>query len=283
MKTIIVTGASSGIGLAVCQELIEAGYRVIGIGRNRERCAAAKQALGVACCFFTADLMHQAEVKRVAGELSAYLDSNCEGKLYALINNAGCVRSWYATTEDGYEEQFALNHLAGFLLTHYLLKHLQAAQGRVLMTSSRSHNNLKMRWDDLMFKKGYHPLLAYKQSKLCNMLFAYAFNARFADTGVRAFGVDPGLVKTDIGLKDTGGLVSFVWSQRMKGGVDPCIPAKTYAWICDQEKTPTGLYYYRCTEKRYSKEICRENADRLFAISEKLCGIEFGRNELCMQ
>ena len=72
--------------------------------------------------------MQQREVIRISEEITSYLNDKCDGKLYALINNAGCVRSWYMTTEEGYEQQFALNHLAGFLLTYKLLPALIKAR-----------------------------------------------------------------------------------------------------------------------------------------------------------
>lgn len=282
MKTIIVTGATSGIGFSVCKELIDADYYVIGIGHSTEKCSEAKNKLlesrvNANIDFFTADLMQQSEVNRVSKILSAYLDEYCDGMLYALINNAGCVRSWYSTTEDGYEQQFALNHLASFLLTDALLPYLKKANGRILMTSSTSHKMMKMHWKDIMYKKGYNPLMVYKQSKLCNMLFAYALNDRYSAYGIHAYGIDPGLVKTDIGQKQTGGLVNFVWSIRKRSGVSPDVPAKTYVWICAQEETPQGLYYNQCKERKYSKQVTRVNADRLFRLSEQLCGMEYRR------
>jgi retinol dehydrogenase-13 len=136
-----------------------------------------------------------------------------------------------------------------------------------------------MHWRDVMFKKRYHPLLAYKQSKLCNLLFARGLNERFAGQGIRAYGVDPGLVKTDIGCKQAGGLVRLVWRLRRRGGVVPEVPARTYAYLCGEEETPTGFYYCLCREKRCSEQVRSENADRLWALSEQLCGIKWGREE----
>ncbi|HBR32738.1 MAG TPA: short-chain dehydrogenase [Clostridiales bacterium] len=282
MKTVVVTGATSGIGFAVCRELLREGFFVIGIGRSDEKCANSKKELSESFpdCnveFFTADLMRQSEIKVLADKVGAFITKNCNGELHALINNAGCVRSWYTTTEDGYEQQFALNHLSSFLLTYYLLPFLNKAGGRVIMTSSRSHKMMKIRWKDIMFKKHYNPLMVYKQSKLCNMLFAYALNDRYSSCGISAYGVDPGLVNTDIGQKQTGGIVKFVWSMRKKHGVLPEIPAKTYAWLCLQEENPPAIYYYLCREQKHSKQVTRENADRLFRLSEQLCGIKYGR------
>ncbi len=89
------------------------------------------------------------------------------GGLDALILNAGGVRSWYTTTAEGYEQQFALNYLSGVLLTHRLLDALMLRGGRVLWTGSGSHKHTHVHWDDIMLQKRYSCLMAYKQSKVC--------------------------------------------------------------------------------------------------------------------
>ena len=269
MKTIVITGASSGIGLEAALALTGKGFNVLGVARSEANCKRAKERIlsdnpDARITFFLADLMQQREVVRVTGEINQYLDENCSGELHALINNDGCVRSWYMTTDEGYEQQFALNHLAGFLMTYKLLPALIRARGRVIMTGSESHKGIRVRWDDIMLSRGYNPLTAYKQSKLCNMLFAKGLNDRCAKYGVRAYVVDPGLVNTDIGNKETGGLVNFIWTLRKRHGVSPAIPAKTYVFLCEQEVAPEGLYYHLCTEKKYSKQVTSENANRQF-------------------
>ncbi len=280
MKTIVITGATSGIGFETAKLLAAKGFCIIGIGRNEMRCTRAKAAILAAVpdaevTYFTADLMQQREVNHVAAVLTDYIISSCGGQLFALINNAGCARGRYMTTEDGYEQQFALNYLAGFLLTYRLLPLLRAANGRVIMTGSQSHKGSRVHWNDVMLSRHYNPLTAYKQSKLCSTLFAKGLNDRFAKLGVHAYVVDPGLVRTDIGNKDAGGLVNLVWSLRKLGGISPEIPARTYACLCETQDAPSGLYYYLCRERAYSRKVTRENADRLFALSEQLCGISY--------
>jgi len=279
MKTIVITGATSGIGLETARLLARQGFNVLGVGRDEERCQRAKESIvsenpEASVTFFTADLLHQREVTRVASEIRSYLDEHCNGELHALINNAGCVRSWHMTTEEGYEHQFALNHLAGFLLTHLLFPALVKARGRVIMTGSESHKGTRMHWNDLMLRRRYNPLTAYKQSKLCNILFAKGLNELYGASGIRAYVVDPGLVNTNIGNKETGRLVSFIWSFRKRHGMPPSVPAETYAFLCRQEPAPEGLYYHRLEEKAYSRQVTSENARLLFEISKRLCGIE---------
>ncbi|HHV58726.1 MAG TPA: SDR family NAD(P)-dependent oxidoreductase [Clostridiaceae bacterium] len=280
MNTIVITGASSGIGLETARILTRQGFNVLGVSRSEDNCKKAEENIlsenpNARISFFVADLMQQREVVRVAEEIILYLNEHCDGELYALINNAGCVRSWYMTTEEGYEQQFAINHLAGFLLTYKLLPALMKVRGCVIMTGSDSHKGIRVHWSDVMLRRRYNPLTAYKQSKLCNILFAKGLNDRYAAAGIRAYVVDPGLVKTDIGNKETGSLVNFIWTLRKRHGVTPDIPAKTYAFLCEQKNKLEGLYYYLCKEKSYSKQVTSENANRLFELSERLCDISY--------
>ncbi len=279
MKTIVITGATSGIGFAVARDFAKMGWAVFGVGRNGETCAAASQALlalhpGAAIRFFPCDLSKQAEVVRLGDTLRSVLDADCAGKLDALVNNAGCVRSYYTTTEDGYETVFAVNHLAAFLLTRQLMPALIAAHGRVLVTSSQSHRGVKIRWNDVMLTGGYRPLFAYQQSKLCNLLFALECNRRFAAQSVRCYGVDPGLVNTGIGEKNTSGVVRLFWRLHRKSGTAAETAAKTYAYLVTAD-SPEALYYGQSQPRRYSAQVNEQNAARLWALSETLCGDTF--------
>lgn len=277
MQTAVITGATSGIGLAAAKELLAGGFRVIGIGRTPASCTAALDGLEASwkasAIFLAGDLMQQREVLRLAADIRERLEQLNEGRLDVLINNAGCVRSWYATSEDGYEQQFALNHLAGFLMSHELMQQLVKGRGRILFTGSGSHQGIDVNWDDIMFSRHYNPLKVYKQSKLCNMLTALELNSRFGQAGVRAFVVDPGLVRTEIGCKQTGGLVSLVWSLRKRQGVAPEVPARTFAYLSDPDNKPSGLYFYNSKPRAYSRFVSDDRARRLYALSEVLCGV----------
>jgi len=143
------------------------------------------------------------------------------------------------------------------------------------MTGSKSHKGIKVRWNDTMLSRGYNPLTAYKQSKLCDILFAKGFNDRYKNAGIKAYVVDPGLVKTDIGNKQTGSIVSLVWTLRKRYGTSPEVPAETFAFLCGADPAPEDLYYYNCRERKYSRQVTSENAEKLFALSEKLCGIKY--------
>jgi NAD(P)-dependent dehydrogenase (short-subunit alcohol dehydrogenase family) len=285
-KTIAITGATAGIGLAALRELAGRGAHVIGVGRSAEKCAGVRTDVlaehpGARLSFVVADLASQRQVRALAVDIRERLDGAAGAPvLDVLINNAGTVASWYMATEDGYELQFAVNHLAPFLLTHELLPALRgpkaggAESGRVLTVSSGSHRGARIRWQDVMMRQGYGVLAAYKQSKLANVLFSAEFNRRMAGSGVRAYAVDPGLVNTEIGLKGTSGVERLVWSLRRRGGVSPAEGASTLVYLASEPSPGDALYWKDCAPVQPSDEArSAAEAARLWALSERLCGI----------
>jgi retinol dehydrogenase-12 len=279
----VVTGATSGIGLAAAGALAGKGAFMIGVGRSAARCKQAQDAIlsrypAARISYLLADLSSQRQVRQLAAAIRDQVASSDGGQLDVLINNAATVSNWYTATEDGYELQFAVNHLAAFLLTLELLPLLKKAPGaRVITVSSGSHRNTRIHWQDVMFRQGYNTLRAYKQSKLANVLFTFELNRRLGESSpVRAYAADPGLVNTEIGLKGTSGLVRWIWERRRAGGVDPEQGAETVVYLAADPSLDgsQGAYWKDCRPVQASKYARRaEEAAHLWELSEQLCGI----------
>lgn len=277
-KTVLITGGTSGIGLAVAKLSVEENYKVLLVGSSIERSLPSKKELAqlyphVTIHYFYADLSAQANIQKLSSEVITFINQECDGILDVLINNAGGVRDSYQVTTDGIEYQFALNHLSGFLLSYLLRNQLQ--NGIILFTGSFSHRKMKIHWKDVMFKKNYFIFTAYRQSKLANLMTAKAFNVKMSKLNIKSYVVDPGLVKTDIASKHTSWLVRMVWNSRRKKGTDPLVPAKTYIHLM-KNRPLEGLYYKDSHSHPYSPEVDKQNEyERLFDLSEKLCHIHF--------
>ncbi len=194
-----------------------------------------------------------------------------------LINNAGTWFSKQELTREGVEMQFAVNHLAYFLLTHELLSGLKkSADARVVNVSSDSHFNGKIHFENLNLDGKYNGLKAYAQSKLANVLFVYQFHRINPFRNISIYAVQPGLVKTDIGLKHTLSLHALAWKIRRLGGVSPAEGAKTSVYLAssDEVKDMSGKYWDKCNPKSSSKNsYSREDQERLWKMCEKFCGI----------
>ena len=197
-KTVLVTGATNGIGRVAARELVGQGARVYIIGRNAEKTAATAAEIG-ATGMIIADLSEQAEVRRAAQEFR-----DREGQLDVLLNNAGGVFQQRQETREGIEMTWALNHLAYFLLTQELLPLLHAASAaRIVNVSSSANSTGKMRWDDLEFRHGYSSFAAYSQSKLANILFTRELSRRLAGSDVTANALHPGFVASGFGQNNS--------------------------------------------------------------------------------
>jgi retinol dehydrogenase-14 len=197
-KTIVVTGATAGIGLESALQLAGQGHRLMLVGRSPAKLAQAaervKDAGALEVDTFVADFASLESVRGLAAELRAKLD-----RIDVLVNNAGGVNDKRTLTADGLESTFAVNHLAGFLLTE-LVKDLvvAAAPSRIVFTSSEGHYSGTMDFDDLGFERGYAIMKAYGRSKLANVLYTRSLAEELADVGVTVNALHPGAVATDI-------------------------------------------------------------------------------------
>jgi len=205
-KTVVVTGASSGIGLETARELARRGARVLLVVRSEAKGQAAIEDIrrgvpGAALELVLADLYAMAEVRKAAAEIRA----RCP-RLDVLVNNAGLIHGKRELTVDGLEKTFALNHLAPFLLTLELGELLaRSAPARVVTVASDAHRRARLDLDDLQATKGYDAFTAYGNSKLCNILFSRELAARWRDRGVTSNSLHPGVVRTNFG--ESGGFL----------------------------------------------------------------------------
>jgi NAD(P)-dependent dehydrogenase (short-subunit alcohol dehydrogenase family) len=198
-KTVLVTGATSGIGLEASLQLARQGARVIMVGRDPARTEAA--ALDVSArsgskevLHFLCDFSSQAEIRKLAEAVLARVD-----RLHVLVNNAGGVNKARRLTVDGIEATFAVNHLGYFLLTSLLRDRLvKSAPARVVTVASIGHRRGTLDFDDLGYERGYGVMKAYTRSKLANVLFAAELSRRLAGTGVTSNSLHPGAVATNI-------------------------------------------------------------------------------------
>ena len=296
-KTIVVTGATSGIGLATVERLVSLGASAIGVGRSQAHCKEVQNRLmrsnpEAEVTYCVADLALQSQIRSLGGKIREILAARGKASLDGLVNNAGTFTWWMTLTPEGFEMQWAVNHLAPFLITHELLPLLRnAPAARVVTVSSASHHHGYLNWDDLQLRRRYNGLRAYENTKLANVLFTLEFNRRMGSTSpIRAFAADPGLVKTDIGLKGTPALVRTVWQWRRRGGVSPQKSAAGIVLLLgdlspDDRFSPESTsmpqdwpaVYWKDGQPQAASRLALDEqaAERLWSQSEQMCGIEW--------
>jgi NAD(P)-dependent dehydrogenase (short-subunit alcohol dehydrogenase family) len=198
-RTVVVTGASSGIGLAAAEQLARLGADLVLVGRDPARLEAAVGRVGAAggpgaVAALRCDLERLADVRALAAELLA----RCP-RIFALVNDAGGASARRRVTADGFERTLGVNHLAPYLLTRLLEGRLrESAPSRIVNVASEGHRRGDLDFSDLQLERGYAMMRAYGRSKLCNILFTRALARRLAGTGVTATCLHPGVVSTRI-------------------------------------------------------------------------------------
>jgi NAD(P)-dependent dehydrogenase (short-subunit alcohol dehydrogenase family) len=196
-RTIVITGASDGIGAASARQLHEAGEEVVIVGRNPEKTAKVARQLGVAS--YVTDFSDLSQVRDLAASLLAAYP-----RIDVLANNAGGVFGDRTVTDDGFELTFQVNHLGGFLLTNLLLERLIESEASVIQTSSFAARFAKFDIDDLQGERKFSPGAAYGSSKLANVLFTKELNRRFGEAGLSAVAFHPGAIASGFAAASTG-------------------------------------------------------------------------------
>ena len=270
LKTALITGATSGIGLETAKALIQKGFKVIGTSRSYEKEKSAKEYIGGGIVFIKADLSSQESIK----ELARKVRSMTAGRgLDVLINNAGSFYSYYSLSAEGVEQQFAVNAMAPLMLSLLLYESLKKAEGRIINVSSSSHYGARIRWRDIQLSRNYGQLKAYKQSKLISAMLTRRFNE--LSDGVRAYMADPGLVNTEIGFKNTGGLAKFIWKHRKSKGRPAAYGAATSVYLASEEVLPNELYFKDSRPKKPNKLVDdHDSVLRIWDYSLKIIGVD---------
>jgi len=272
----VVTGATSGIGKETAVALAKGGASVAVVCRTRDRGEAAlaeirRRSGNAAISLFVANLSSLRAIRAVAAELQAALP-----RIDVLVNNAGLALRDRIVTEDGFENTFAVNHLAYFLLTRLLQPTLVAsAPARIVNVSSEAHRWGAIRFDDLMGEQTYDGWKAYAQSKLANVLFTYELARRLDGTGVTANCLHPGLVGTAFASR--GPTTIRILSRLARPFLrSPASGAATSVYLASSPEVATvsGQYFSGRRARRSSKaSYDGAVAARLWGVSERLAGL----------
>ena len=274
----VVTGATSGIGKATATALARLGAQVVLVGRDRGRGEATAAEVAAAGALLPrleiADLASMAQVRALAGRLGAL------ERIDVLVNNAGLMAGQRRVTADGFDEVFAVNHLAPFLLTSLLLGQLTAAApARVITVTSGAHTGARLDLDDPQLERGWDGWRAYANSKLANILFTRELARRLEGTGVTANCAHPGVVRTRFGREARLPMRAAVTLGR-PFMLSPQRGASTIVYLATSPEVAraSGGYYVK-RQRREPSAAARDDAtaQRLWQLSEELTGLSPAR------
>jgi NAD(P)-dependent dehydrogenase (short-subunit alcohol dehydrogenase family) len=245
-KTVVITGATSGIGQVAAEQLAARGGRMILIARDDGRAKAALDRLrstapGLDHAVYLADLSVVSETKRVAAEIASQRQP-----VDVLINNVGAMFSKRSLTRDGLERTFATNHLSYFVLTLGLLDALAAApSARIVNTASAAHAKASLDFEDLQSARRYSAFDVYGKSKLCNILFTRELARRLQTRGIVANCLHPGFVATRFG-DQSGGLLSLGVRFAKLFAISPEKGARTIIYLASAPEAAhiSGKYFF---------------------------------------
>ncbi|MFS0897986.1 SDR family NAD(P)-dependent oxidoreductase [Mycolicibacterium litorale] len=250
-RTIVITGASDGVGAAAAQRLSRSGENVVVVGRSPQKTAAVADALGADS--YVADFADLAQVRDLARRL---LDA-CP-RIDVLANNAGGVMNTRETTVDGFEKTFQVNHLAPLLLTTLLLDRLIESGASVLNTSSMANKFARVDFDDLDAVQKQNGSVAYGTSKLANILFTKELHRRYHPTGISTAAFHPGPVASNFSAEVNNPVFGLLYRSPLRHialigaeqGSDELV------WLASAQPGvdwQSGQYYYKHKVARANK------------------------------
>ena len=292
-KTVVITGANSGLGLMAADALAAKGAQVVLACRDQAKGRAAEAEIrgrhaGAKTALMSLDLSSLADIRRFADAVQA-----AHPRIDVLMNNAGVMALPYRKTADGFEMQFGTNHLGHFALTGLLLDRMLKTDGaRVVTVSSGAHRMGRIRFDDPQWEQGYRKWPAYGQSKLANLLFAYELQRRLAAAGATAISVaaHPGYAATNlqaVGPQMQGSSLlerlmeigNTLFSQSAAMGALPQIYAAVAPGVQGGDYYgPDGIgelwgHPRKVTSNASSQDV--NAARRLWTLSEQLTGVTY--------
>jgi NAD(P)-dependent dehydrogenase (short-subunit alcohol dehydrogenase family) len=271
-KTIVITGASDGIGAAAARQLHKQGNHVVVVGRSPRKTQAVAREINAD--YFLADFTRLDDVRKLAADLDrAY------PRIDVLANNAGGIFGDRAKTIDGFEKTFQINHLAPFLLTSLLLDNLIGSRAAVKQTSSSGARLFgRLAIDDLDHDRDFTPQLAYGTAKLENILFTRELHRRYNARGISAVAFHPGAVATSFATESES-FMKRIYSNRLGRAfmTRPERGAGQMIWLA--ESVPgsdwvSGTYYEkRKPAKRNNPQVLDADLTvQLWDRSEQLLG-----------
>lgn len=274
-RTVVITGASDGIGAAAARQLAASGDRLLLVGRSPEKTAAIARETGAE--HLTADFARLDDVRALAEEIAGLVGDD---GIDVLANNAGGIFGDQTPTVDGFEKTIQVNHLSPFLLTNLLLPQLRKADAAVINTSSVGHRLFgHIDVDDLDNRKKYSANKAYGDAKLANVLFTKSLHTKFHAEGLSAVAFHPGVVRTNFAAESSS-VMRLIYRTPLKHlltiGTDK--GGETLRWFIEGTPDETwfsGAYYdERTLSTRVNPQVDDADlAEALWQKSAELVGI----------
>lgn len=267
-RTIVITGASDGIGASAARTLSKRGERIVVVGRSAEKTERIAKEIGAD--YFVSDFADLAQMRSLAAQLKEKYP-----RIDVLANNAGGIMGRRELTVDGHEKTFQVNHLAPILLTTGLMDVLTASNATVINTSSAANSAYgKLDIDDLETARAYSAKRAYGNAKLANILFTAELHHRYHAAGISTAAFHPGVVATNFAA-ETGSPFRFVYRSFLnRFMLTPEQGADTLVWLATampEEDWISGAYYAKralakANNQAYDAELARELWDRSEAM-----------------